>query len=158
MVRRPPRSTRTDTLFPYTTLFRSDEPAADVALLVLVLAAATAGHRTGFEHHRGAAGVLEAGDGVLQPGPVGLAGGDASGFLEAVEGVVLEDLRVERLVPHRVGDDQVEAFEGVAVAVLGVAHRVAAQHFALHVVDDAVHAGDGVGRADRKSTRLNSSH
>src|SRR3546814_10979777 len=25
MVRRPPRSTRTDTLFPYTTLFRSDD-------------------------------------------------------------------------------------------------------------------------------------
>src|SRR3546814_10380951 len=30
MIRRPPRSTRTDTLFPYTTLFRS---VADVALL-----------------------------------------------------------------------------------------------------------------------------
>src|SRR3546814_18458622 len=27
MIRRPPRSTRTDTLFPYTTLFRSREPA-----------------------------------------------------------------------------------------------------------------------------------
>src|SRR3546814_15709469 len=27
MIRRPPRSTRTDTLFPYTTLFRSDDPA-----------------------------------------------------------------------------------------------------------------------------------
>src|SRR3546814_15493696 len=28
MIRRPPRSTRTDTLFPYTTLFRSsDRPA-----------------------------------------------------------------------------------------------------------------------------------
>src|SRR3546814_10147931 len=27
MIRRPPRSTRTDTLFPYTTLFRSDEAA-----------------------------------------------------------------------------------------------------------------------------------
>src|SRR3546814_3450521 len=25
MIRRPPRSTRTDTLFPYTTLFRSEE-------------------------------------------------------------------------------------------------------------------------------------
>src|SRR3546814_4142950 len=25
MIRRPPRSTRTDTLFPYTTLFRSDD-------------------------------------------------------------------------------------------------------------------------------------
>src|SRR3546814_3987993 len=28
MIRRPPRSTRTDTLFPYTTLFRSCRPAA----------------------------------------------------------------------------------------------------------------------------------
>src|SRR3546814_19537622 len=28
MIRRPPRSTRTDTLFPYTTLFRSQEVAA----------------------------------------------------------------------------------------------------------------------------------
>src|SRR3546814_956775 len=28
MIRRPPRSTRTDTLFPYTTLFRS--PSADL--------------------------------------------------------------------------------------------------------------------------------
>src|SRR3546814_14554021 len=27
MIRRPPRSTRTDTLFPYTTLFRSDSEA-----------------------------------------------------------------------------------------------------------------------------------
>src|SRR3546814_12774635 len=28
MIRRPPRSTRTDTLFPYTTLFRSAAPVA----------------------------------------------------------------------------------------------------------------------------------
>src|SRR3546814_13727695 len=28
MIRRPPRSTRTDTLFPYTTLFRSDRAGA----------------------------------------------------------------------------------------------------------------------------------
>src|SRR3546814_1221623 len=28
MIRRPPRSTRTDTLFPYTTLFRSDGAVA----------------------------------------------------------------------------------------------------------------------------------
>src|SRR3546814_7633154 len=27
MIRRPPRSTRTDTLFPYTTLFRSEDAA-----------------------------------------------------------------------------------------------------------------------------------
>src|SRR3546814_2521821 len=30
MIRRPPRSTRTDTLFPYTTLFRSDHVKDDV--------------------------------------------------------------------------------------------------------------------------------
>src|SRR3546814_8192431 len=30
MVRRPPRSTRTDTLFPYTTLFRSDGALGDL--------------------------------------------------------------------------------------------------------------------------------
>src|SRR3546814_6638767 len=28
MIRRPPRSTRTATLFPYTTLFRSEQPIA----------------------------------------------------------------------------------------------------------------------------------
>src|SRR3546814_3170585 len=30
MIRRPPRSTRTDTLFPYTTLIRSDANAAQI--------------------------------------------------------------------------------------------------------------------------------
>src|SRR3546814_14520513 len=30
MIRRPPRSTRTDTLFPYTTLFRSGRVLEDV--------------------------------------------------------------------------------------------------------------------------------
>src|SRR3546814_20488178 len=32
MSRRPPRSTRTDTLFPYTTLFRSERPAMRAAV------------------------------------------------------------------------------------------------------------------------------
>src|SRR3546814_15936567 len=32
MIRRPPRSTRTDTLFPYTTLFRSGADAVDQAV------------------------------------------------------------------------------------------------------------------------------
>src|SRR3546814_4150977 len=41
MILRPPRSTRTDTLFPYTTLFRSFEDAlkaADIALLRSLIA------------------------------------------------------------------------------------------------------------------------
>src|SRR3546814_19391357 len=35
MIRRPPRSTRTDTLFPYTTLFRSDVVAGDAQAISL---------------------------------------------------------------------------------------------------------------------------
>src|SRR3546814_5094569 len=36
MIRRPPRSTRTDTLFPYTTLFRSADGLGDGQHVVLV--------------------------------------------------------------------------------------------------------------------------
>src|SRR3546814_1098819 len=62
MIRRPPRSTRTDTLFPYTTLFRSavDGVAVDDAVLgaqVLVLAVVVL---VGFHHpHRRRADVIE---------------------------------------------------------------------------------------------------
>src|SRR3546814_12977695 len=45
MIRRPPRSTRIDTLFPYTTLFRSislkeviDEPLVSRAVILVVVA------------------------------------------------------------------------------------------------------------------------
>src|SRR3546814_11104314 len=38
MIRRPPRSTRTDTLFPYTTLFRSDKDLYEVNGRTLVSA------------------------------------------------------------------------------------------------------------------------
>src|SRR3546814_849062 len=52
MIRRPPRSTRTDTLFPYPTLFRSDEAAltnlladSSEADLVLIMAASATADR-----------------------------------------------------------------------------------------------------------------
>src|SRR3546814_3767509 len=35
MIRRPPRSTRTDTLFPYTTLFRSDLGYLQVGVIIV---------------------------------------------------------------------------------------------------------------------------
>src|SRR3546814_3600565 len=45
MIRRPPRSTRTDTLFPYTTLFRSlDMLGSQAALALDALAQAEALH------------------------------------------------------------------------------------------------------------------
>src|SRR3546814_19057903 len=35
MIRRPPRSTRTVTLFPYTTLFRSDDPRVTIGYSIM---------------------------------------------------------------------------------------------------------------------------
>src|SRR3546814_2373039 len=49
MIRRPPRSTRTDTLFPYTTLFRSaedDEELADAVLKLAIVGRPNAGKST----------------------------------------------------------------------------------------------------------------
>src|SRR3546814_13709490 len=39
MIRRPPRSTRTDTLFPYTTLFRSTVSLMTASLVPMMLVA-----------------------------------------------------------------------------------------------------------------------
>src|SRR3546814_3054770 len=53
MIRRPPRSTRTDTLFPYTTLFRSDHLVTDRGELAEQQArrrAVAQGGATGFDH------------------------------------------------------------------------------------------------------------
>src|SRR3546814_382563 len=53
MIRRPPRSTRTDTLFPYTTLFRSHAWKIDeLALLTRDVRAHVPGVRFGKERHR----------------------------------------------------------------------------------------------------------
>src|SRR3546814_4427071 len=53
MIRRPPRSTRTDTLFPYTTLFRSPQPLAPANVAWPRHAAnASCGHpRTRYPEH-----------------------------------------------------------------------------------------------------------
>src|SRR3546814_2375650 len=49
MIRRPPRSTRTDTLFPYTTLFRSVIVLADEAWHPGIVGIAAARIREKFE-------------------------------------------------------------------------------------------------------------
>src|SRR3546814_2014130 len=59
MIRRPPRSTRTDTLFPYTTLFRSDDAGGGEAAVYLD---AELGQLLG--HEVGGAQLLESGLGV----------------------------------------------------------------------------------------------
>src|SRR3546814_14261772 len=55
MIRRPPRSTRTDTLFPYTTLFRSEQ----VAVALVVAAVVAVDHVLGAVVQRQLAALLE---------------------------------------------------------------------------------------------------
>src|SRR3546814_2234865 len=54
MIRRPPRSTRTDTLFPYTTLFRSPQPRREIGALVVGGVDAHDGGALGERDHLGA--------------------------------------------------------------------------------------------------------
>src|SRR3546814_12355008 len=49
MIRRPPRSTRTDTLFPYTTLFRSERVSSDRLVFVNKVDAKHLKHFTPFD-------------------------------------------------------------------------------------------------------------
>src|SRR3546814_2026375 len=49
MIRRPPRSTRTDTLFPYTTLFRSELVSSDRLVFVNKVDAEHLKHFTPFD-------------------------------------------------------------------------------------------------------------
>src|SRR3546814_10277765 len=130
MIRRPPRSTRTDTRFPYTTLFRSTE-------------------------RLGAQGTV-------------LGGGRYDGLIETLAGphtpAVGWAAGIERLA--MLIDAPVPETIEVAVVPLGEAAEVAAQK----VLADLRRAGIAADmefrgnmkrrmqKADRKSTRLNSSH
>src|SRR3546814_14137115 len=91
MIRRPPRSTRTDTLFPYTTLFRSD--ASDLV--------AVGRHRVGVPGEHDPASPTELGAGhEVRPDPL-----DVEMGLSPQPGLdVLDDLRL--LVAHRRDVDQ----------------------------------------------------
>src|SRR3546814_16555887 len=79
MIRRPPRSTRTDTLFPYTTLFRSSSvPLATIGVFLLWL---------GWFGFNGGS-VLSADPGatslVLVNTTLGACGGALGGFVAAL--------------------------------------------------------------------------
>src|SRR3546814_14205403 len=79
MIRRPPRSTRTDTLFPYTTLFRS---------FVVAAAAHLTGGRPAMSRRaeiRLASLSLLAAAAVLAAPPAAAQFSDSYSFLQAVE-------------------------------------------------------------------------
>src|SRR3546814_18730736 len=80
MVRRPPRSTRTDTLFPYTTLFRSQAPES--LRYERQIAVAPIGHAQ--QHHDDDGHENEPGESRRTAGEAGKAGADADGEVDDV--------------------------------------------------------------------------
>src|SRR3546814_1086675 len=83
MIRRPPRSTRTDTLFPYTTLFRSGIAGVVADLQNELFAEHAAGGVEVRDGHLGTALHLLAEGGVLAGHRAG--GGDREGVLRSEE-------------------------------------------------------------------------
>src|SRR3546814_15431905 len=107
MIRRPPRSTRTDTLFPYTTLFRSWTAGAGWSIAAGVAAATAATGNldcsaavpTAAKVYRVAFTVQNHVDGALTPPLGGTAGTTRSGNGTSVEHITAPSAAGLSLVP-----------------------------------------------------------
>src|SRR3546814_9709807 len=101
MIRRPPRSTRTDTLFPYTTLFRSVGLAWAHIFAHILVPELMAVARTRVPAHQAHHGEDDAGNAVHDflrrgvIGPISRTGGGE--HPEAALGAVLKSLFVRQL-------------------------------------------------------------
>src|SRR3546814_6503257 len=125
MIRRPPRSTRTDTLFPYTTLFRSARRAERRIERIV-------GSVLGIVAPVGAAEID-----VPARGFAAQATGELEvGFLQRVEGC--ETIGIN--------------FEDILVAVRAAAGLADAR---VAIAEGAVRIEFDIAERDRKSTRLN---
>src|SRR3546814_2742947 len=96
MIRLPPRSTRTDTLFPYTTLFRSHARRFRSRNLQHIIASVTDYDALRRDDDRGLFSHLDSSMGI-HPGPCTAASGDI-GIDGAQAGALIQ---ARRSLPHR---------------------------------------------------------
>src|SRR3546814_9614720 len=150
MIRRPPRSTRTATLFPYTSLFRSEDAATPTFAAVL------AAHRDQCP-----AVELELFEMPSAAQPFALRRGeiDVGLLLPPVQsdGLQLDELWNESWLVAMPSEHRLADFEVIAISDLAGENFVAAhQEFGpgCHQQTQEMFLAAG----DRKSTRLNSSH
>src|SRR3546814_7724484 len=129
MIRGPPRSTRTDTLFPYTAPFRS-----------LLAGGIEAGRARLHRQQRALAGAIEP-DLVQAPWRAGRL--QRLGDLERLQGRVAADQRLDQRAGGRA--QVLQALVELRGEVVGIQRL-------------AVERGREQVAVDRKSTRLNSSH
>src|SRR3546814_1742870 len=152
MIRRPPRSTRTDTLFPYTTLFRSF--ATDSGAPFTTATGSVAGLSEAANHVADRRADLDAlaGQFAGQINAAHQAGFDAAGNAGAAlfTGTTAATLTAAALTPDQVAAADASSGNGNMLA-LG----------AMRGADDPESLWSGhlaTQAPDRKSTRLNSSH
>src|SRR3546814_2128612 len=137
MIRRPPRSTRTDTLFPYTTLFRS-------------------GRRPGQRHPPGRARLLDAAP------PLKVVEEAPAPGITAEQRAEIGKVCTEACV--RIGYRGAGTFEFLYenghFYFIEMNTRIQVEHPVTEMVTgiDLVREQLSIAAGDRKSTRLNSSH
>src|SRR3546814_8272657 len=142
MIRRPPRSTRTDTLFPYTTLFRSVDAVGGEDLAAV--GTERERHELAFDGVRGGwLPILALVVGLVQD--VGVVVGGAQGEARYHARVVHER--------HVLDADVVDQAMRAALGIHVVAHRATAFHGPVAHVDkyvpDGWHAFDGADYPDQ---------
>src|SRR3546814_19466512 len=106
MMRRPPRSTRTDTLFPYTTLFRSvrraalakGDPCARIAIEAAI--GAWLGHGAG----------QRAGDGIARLAEIAAVQKNGALLLMGRPVLFIEEAGRDRSEERRLGKEWVSSF------------------------------------------------
>src|SRR3546814_236614 len=179
MIRRPPRSTRTDTLFPYTTLFRSVLRVLPEVVVVLAALADVGDLGVGIEHGEDVgfelvearrAGQFGFGAGVLfaHPGQLPVAGDvlepqvwiGGRGRHGVLLGCVFVGLRGGGGGGHTGQAGGSRESRGKA-NVRQLRHSDSLVDTALSKPATLAQARAAIGcesRGDRKSTRLNSSH
>src|SRR3546814_560325 len=160
MIRRPPRSTRTDTLFPYTTLFRSVVKAPPRHAIVYAV-------KTYFELTQIDRALLDRTAAILREAPR-LAPDDSENqaiglFLEALDSRTISDLAEERMV----AGSTPKLSEITALRLVQDIEKAGAVPGTNLGNEGTLQQCYGVSRAvlrealrplDRKRTRLNSSH
>src|SRR3546814_4846743 len=162
MIRRTPSSTRTDTLFPYTTLFRSLAGIGGLLLLAGALASCGGG---------GDAVEVEPIEGLqtlVVADPAAGQGRAWDGVVEAVRQATLTAQTSGRVaeVVHDVDDRVTAGTVLVRLSAVEQQSEVDAARAQLHASEAAVREAEAdyqryrelAQDQDRKSTRLNSSH
>src|SRR3546814_1883910 len=113
MIRRPPRSTRTDTLFPYTTLFRSVVELAAQVVVGHGAAGGIAGDRHALDHRVRV---------VTQD--VAILGGPRLGLVGVAEDVLLHAAVLGHEAPLQAGRERSEEHTSELQSLMRISYAV----------------------------------